>query len=85
MEESSDEDMWEKPEESPDEDMLEVDFDPVKDPYDPLDDEIFGECRGEWEQDLEGSDDGASEESFASVQEEEGADSDIELFEEPPQ
>ena len=33
---------------------------------------------------FEGSDAGASEESFASMQEEEGTDSDFELLEEPP-
>ena len=40
MEENADEDMWEEPEESPDEDILEVDFD-LKDPHDPVDDEMF--------------------------------------------
>jgi len=90
IEETSDEDMWEEPEESSGKDVLEVDF-YMEDIYDPLDDELFGGCRREWEQrgreweqDFEGSDANASEESFASRQEEEGADSDFELLEEPP-
>ena len=46
MEETSDEDMWEEPEESPGKDVLEVDF-YMEDIYDPLDDELFGGCRRE--------------------------------------
>ena len=67
---------------------MEVDFD-LKDPHDPVDDEMFPRDIFE-AQGFEGSDAGASEESFFSeesftyMQEEEGADSDIELLEEPP-
>ena len=93
MEEDSDESMWERdePMERPDVDMLEREQEPAESPidvdfdledcetFDQLDDEMFP--RKTFEMDAASD---ASEESFASVRAEEGADSDIELFEEPP-
>ena len=93
MEEDSDhENMWDEPMQCPDVDMLERE-EPAESPmevefdmedcqtFDQLDDEMFP--RKTFERDA-ASDGDASEESFASVRAEEGADSDIELFEEPP-
>ena len=94
MEEDSDESMWERDEpmeradvdmlerEEPPESPMEVEFD-MEDcqTFDQLDDEMFP--RKIFERDA-ASDGDASEASFASVRAEEGADSDIELFEEPP-
>ena len=95
MEEDSDDgSTWEKDEpmeradvdmlesEEPPESPMEVEFD-LEDcqTFDQLDDEMFP--RKIFERDA-ASDGDASEVSFASVRAEEGAESDIELFEEPP-
>ena len=94
MEENSDEDIWEAPEEQPkaleepftgpeapmeensDGDILKVEFDPVEDPYDPLDAEMFPPEMFEetWDQGSEESDAGASEEDIFEAQGFEGSD-----------